>query len=61
MTKDCHILGDAFQHPTLVGPDFGGHCHLYKNVPGAPACQNGQEVGLITGAGAPLPVPGNVK
>lgn len=61
MTKDCRILDDAFRRPTLVGPDFGGHCHLYRNVSGVPACQDGQEVGLIAGNGVPLPVPGNVK
>lgn len=28
--KDCQVLGEKFQHPSLVGPDFGGHCHLVR-------------------------------
>lgn len=30
-SKDCQVLGKTFQHPTLVGPDFGGHCNLVRS------------------------------
>jgi hypothetical protein len=53
MTQECRMLGGALQNPELIGPNYGGHCHLYKNH----GCNDGDEVVLVSASGAPLPVP----
>ncbi|KAL5396349.1 hypothetical protein PMIN03_000742 [Paraphaeosphaeria minitans] len=49
MTKECRNLNGSLANPSLVGPDFGGHCPLYK-------C-HGDEVEFIPKPEAPLPAP----
>ncbi|KAF2437542.1 hypothetical protein P171DRAFT_477909 [Karstenula rhodostoma CBS 690.94] len=57
MTKECRVLGGGLLNPSSIGPDAGGHCHLYHN----PECKDGDEVELVEAPGAPLPVPGKPK
>lgn len=56
-TKECRILNGALINPSLVGPDPGGHCHLYKNT----GCRDGDEVELLPKPEAPLPAQKNLK
>lgn len=50
----CRTLEPAFKNPVLVGPDYGGHCHLYN----AAGCADANEIQMLDNiASAPLPVP----